>query len=86
MKRSKPVSKGRCHEGASSAMLTGRVREYYYDHLAGRGYAFDTIARKTKAFFHTVENQQMCMLEWRNTTIESVIRENTDQCWYGKVC
>ena len=65
------------HE-AFSTMLKGRAHQFYYDHLAERNFDFDEMIRRVKAFFHTTENLQLYLQEWRSTTLRSIIMQNPD--------
>lgn len=60
-------------------MLKGRAHQFYYDHLAERNLSFDDMIRRTKDFFHTAENQQLYLQEWRSTTLQNVIVQNPDK-------
>ena len=66
------------HE-AFSTMLKGRAHQFYYDHLAERGFNFDEMIRRTKGFFHTTENHQLYLQEWRSTTFRNIIAQNPDK-------
>ena len=37
------------------------------------------MVQKTKDFFHTVENHQLYLTEWRATTLQRVISQNPDK-------
>jgi len=63
------------HE-AFSTMLKGKAHQFYYDHLTERGLNFDDMIKRTKAFFHTAENHQLYLQEWRSTTLHNVIAQN----------
>jgi hypothetical protein len=66
------------HE-AFSTMLKGRAHQFYYDHLTERGFGFDEMIRRTRDFFHTTENHQLYLQEWRSTTFHNVITQNPDK-------
>jgi len=66
------------HE-AFPLMLKGRAHQFYYDHLAERNFSFDDMIQRTKNFFHTVENQQLYLQEWRSTTLHNVIAQHPDK-------
>jgi len=61
---------------AFSVMLKGRAATFYYDHIAGKRYDFDTMLRLTRTHFETDENRQLYMSEWRETTFQRVINSN----------
>ena len=61
---------------AFSVMLKGRAATFYYDHIAGKRYDFDTMLRLTRTHFETDENQELYMSEWRETTFQRVINSN----------
>ncbi|XDG08264.1 hypothetical protein ABKA04_007879 [Annulohypoxylon sp. FPYF3050] len=63
---------------AYSVMLSGRALKYYFDYLADKKLPFKEMVARTKSFFHTVENQQMYMNEWRSTSIHRIINENPE--------
>jgi hypothetical protein len=65
------------HE-AFSTMLKGRALQFYYNHLAERGMKIDEMIGRTKAFFHTTENHQLYLQEWRATTFSYIIEKNPD--------
>jgi len=62
-----------------STMLRGEAEKHYYKHIARRGYTFKRMIIETKKFFHTPENEQMYLNEWRSTTYKEVIRANPDK-------
>ena len=66
------------HE-AYSTMLKDRAEQFYYDHLAERDLQFEEMVTRTKEFFHTVENRQLYLQEWRSTTLLRVIQGNPDK-------
>jgi len=57
-------------------MLKGRAATFYYNHIAGKRYDFDTMLRLTKTHFETDENRYFYMLEWRETTFQRIITAN----------
>ena len=66
------------HE-AFSTMLKGRAHQFYYNHLAERGFDFDTMIQRTKGFFRTTENHQLYLQEWRSTTFHNIIAQNPEK-------
>lgn len=66
---------------AYSTMLKGRAQQFYYDHIAESdpNLTFDEMVSQTKAFFHTSENRQLYLQEWRATTLLSTIQGNIDK-------
>jgi hypothetical protein len=67
------------YHDAYSTMLKDRAEQFYYDHLAERNLRFDEMVRQTKEFFHTVENRQLYLQEWRSTTYQRVIQSNPEK-------
>ena len=61
---------------AFSTMLKGRAAMYYYDRMAGNDYSLDTMTKMMRDHFHTEENRQLYMSEWRETTLLRLIGEN----------
>jgi hypothetical protein len=61
---------------ALSTMLKGRAAIYYYDRMAGNDYPLNTMTQMMKDHFHTEENRQLYMSEWRETTFPRLIGEN----------
>ncbi len=57
-------------------MLKGRASSYYYNHIAGHGYDFDTMKFMVAKHFETEENRLLYMSMWRETTFERVIEKN----------
>jgi hypothetical protein len=66
------------HE-AYSTMLRDRAHQFYYDHLAERGFSFEDMIRRTRDFFHTTENHQLYLQEWQSTTFQGIIAQNSDK-------
>jgi hypothetical protein len=61
---------------AYSAMLKGRAESFYYDHIQGNSYDFNTMIRLTKEHFEVDETRQFYLAEWRETTFQRVINDN----------
>ncbi|HEY2455482.1 MAG TPA: hypothetical protein VGI71_23255 [Scandinavium sp.] len=59
-----------------STMLKGRAAMYYYDRMAGYDFPLSTMTQMMKDHFHTEENRQFYLSEWRETTFPKLIGEN----------
>ena len=64
---------------AFSIMLKNRALTFYYDNLAGRGYDFTHMIYETKIHFHTEENHQLYLSEWRETTFLRIIASHPEK-------
>ena len=64
---------------AVSTMLTGRASDYYYQVIAELNLDFNGIIEKLRTYFHTPENYQMFLSEWRTLTLPNVIAQNPDK-------
>jgi hypothetical protein len=78
MCRMADIQPGHYHE-AFPIMLKGRAHQFYYDHLAERNFGFEDMIKRTKSFFHTAENHQLYLQEWRATTLQNVITQNPEK-------
>jgi hypothetical protein len=67
------------YAAAYSVMLKGKAKEFYYQHIINQNLNFDKTTAKTRAFFHTTENHQMYLNEWRTTMLKNVIATNSDK-------
>jgi hypothetical protein len=59
---------------AYSVMLKDRAKQFYFDRLAQENLNFDEMINRTRGFFHTVEDRQMYIQEWRSTTFVRIIK------------
>jgi hypothetical protein len=64
---------------AYSIMLKKRAKQFYFDRLAKENLSFDEMVNRTRDFFHTVEDRQLYIQEWRSTTFRHIIRTNPDK-------
>ena len=64
---------------AFSCMLKRRTSLFYYDKIAGRGYNFKAILIRMREHFETKESYQKYLSEWRETTLQKTISENSSK-------
>ncbi|KAF1357346.1 hypothetical protein EJ07DRAFT_128601, partial [Lizonia empirigonia] len=64
---------------AISIMLSGKASAYYYTSIASQNLSFEGIVAKLSAYFHTTENHQMFLNEWRTIMLKKVIADNPDK-------
>ncbi|KAI0997435.1 hypothetical protein K3495_g10751 [Podosphaera aphanis] len=64
---------------AYSTMLKEKAQDFYYQHLARQNFSFEVMVNKTRAYFHTPENYQAYLMEWRSTMLKSVIEANPEK-------
>ncbi len=62
---------------AFSAMLKGRASVLYYSQIQGRMLDFNTMVQRIRDHFENDETYQLYLSEWRETTFQRVIDENT---------
>ncbi|RDW58865.1 hypothetical protein BP6252_13341 [Coleophoma cylindrospora] len=61
---------------AYGIMLRGKAVDFYYKHICGRKLTFAKMVQDTKSHFETEERRLKYLLEWRETTLHDVIRDN----------
>ncbi|KAF1360357.1 hypothetical protein EJ07DRAFT_165511 [Lizonia empirigonia] len=64
---------------AISTMLTGKASAYYYQSIASLDLRYEDIIAKLGAYFHTTENYQLFLNEWRTIMLKDVIASNPDK-------
>jgi len=64
---------------AFGTMLKGKVQSFYYQHLTQKNLPFDAIVDRMRIYFHTPENHQLFLNEWRTTMLKDVIATNPDK-------
>ncbi|KAF1350556.1 hypothetical protein EJ07DRAFT_169093 [Lizonia empirigonia] len=64
---------------AISTMLTGKASAYYYQSIAPLDLRYEDIIAKLGAYFHTTENYQLFLNEWRTIMLKDVIASNPDK-------
>ncbi|KAF7578000.1 hypothetical protein PtrM4_022400 [Pyrenophora tritici-repentis] len=64
---------------AVSTMLRGKASAYYYNYIAPLNLDYDSIIKKLGEYFHTSENYQMFLSEWRTIMLKDVIANNPDK-------
>ncbi|KAI0997170.1 hypothetical protein K3495_g11017 [Podosphaera aphanis] len=64
---------------AYSTMLKDKAQNFYYQHLARQNLSFDEMIEKTRSYFHTSENYQAYLMEWRSTMLKSTIEANPER-------
>jgi hypothetical protein len=60
-------------------MLEGKAQDFYYQHLSRQQLTYEDMVTKTRAYFHTPENHQLYLSEWRTTLLKDVIATNPDK-------
>lgn len=60
-------------------MLRDGARQFYFDNLMKENLNFDEMVSRTREFFHTVEDRQMYIQEWRSTTFVRIVKANPDK-------
>jgi hypothetical protein len=58
-------------------MLKGKAQDFYYQHFSRQSYSFETMVAKTRKYFHTSENYQLYLNEWRSIMLKNVISANS---------
>jgi hypothetical protein len=64
---------------AFGTMLRGKAQTYYYQHLAGKGLTFVELCERIQTYFHTAENHQHFLNEWRAIMLRDIITTNPDK-------
>ena len=66
---------------AVSTMLSGKASQYYYNSIAplGNSVTFDGVIQRLGDYFHTSENYQMFLNEWRTIMLKDVIAEHPEK-------
>ncbi|KAF2034200.1 hypothetical protein EK21DRAFT_108240 [Setomelanomma holmii] len=67
------------YPAAFGTMLRGKAQTYYYQHLAGKTLTFLELCDRTRAYFHTAENHQHFLNEWRSIMLRDIITANLDK-------
>jgi hypothetical protein len=69
------------HKMAFAMMLRGKAQTFYYQHLASTStnLTFTAMLDRMRAYFHTPENHQLFLNEWRTTMLKDVIASNPDK-------
>jgi lysyl-tRNA synthetase class I len=60
-------------------MLTGKALDYYYQSVAPLNLQYEEILAQLNAYFHTSENYQLFLNEWRTVMLKDVIASNHDK-------
>jgi hypothetical protein len=66
------------HE-AYSIMLKGKARDFYYHYIDSQGLTFLEMIARIYTYFHTPENHQFYINEWRSTVLKDVITANPEK-------
>lgn len=61
---------------AFSIMLTGRARDFYFDHIRGSNCSFNDMTSSVKRRFITAEHVRTLVREWDSLTLEGIMSEN----------
>ncbi|KAF1828306.1 hypothetical protein BDW02DRAFT_652134 [Decorospora gaudefroyi] len=64
---------------AFSTMLRGKALTYYYQYISPHNYTFDGMTQKLREYFHTAENNQLFLNEWRTLMLKDIITANPDK-------
>ena len=64
---------------AFGTMLRGRAQTFYYQHLAQQNLPFHAMVERVRGYFHTPENHQLFLNEWRSTMLRDIIVSNPDK-------
>lgn len=64
---------------AFSTMLSGRAQSYYYQYLAQSGMPFEAMVERMRLYFHTPENHQLFLNEWRSIMLKDIVAANPDK-------
>jgi hypothetical protein len=64
---------------AYGTMFKGKAQDFYYQHLSSQNLTFEKMVEKTREYFHTTENHQQYLNEWRTTMLRDVIAANFDK-------
>ncbi|KAK1914262.1 hypothetical protein P3342_007508 [Pyrenophora teres f. teres] len=64
---------------AVSTMLKGKASAYYYNYIAPLNLDYESIIKRLGEYFHTSENYQMFLSEWRTIMLKDVIANNPDK-------
>jgi hypothetical protein len=60
-------------------MLKSKAQDFYYQHLFRQQLIYEKMVIKTRAYFHTPENHQFYLSEWRTILLKNVIAINPDK-------
>ena len=64
---------------AFDTMLKGKAQSFYYQHLAQKDLPFDVMVTRMRTYFHTPENHQLFLNEWRTTMLKDIIATNPEK-------
>ena len=64
---------------AFATMLRGKALTYYYQYISPHNYTFDSMTQKLREYFHTAENHQLFLNEWRTLMLKDIITANPDK-------
>jgi hypothetical protein len=67
------------YHSAYGTMLKGKAQDFYYQHLFRQQLTYEEMVTKTRAYFHTPENHQLYLSEWRTILLKDVIATNSDK-------
>lgn len=59
-----------------SIMLTGRTKDYYFDHLRCKNLTFDNMMTSYRCQFITAEHDRRLVRVWNNLTVNILMAEN----------
>lgn len=67
------------YDTAFATMLLGKAQSFYYQHLAQKSMPFPIMVERMRAYFHTPENHQLFLHEWRTTMLKDIVTSNLDK-------